>query len=111
MRLDEKRRIVTPRQRRALDVLLSGGSVQAAADAARVRRQTTSRWLHHDEAFRTTYAREAEELHEEHTHRLQALIGMALSVVATSLADGNLRAAISLLHGINSRVDGCQCKK
>lgn len=50
-------RVLTDKQRQALDVLMDGGKVYRAAAAAGVTVRTISRWLHENETFAAEYKR------------------------------------------------------
>jgi len=63
------KRTLSPKQNIVMGLLLAGSTAAAAAAKVKVRRQTISRWLNHDELFRETFAAEQKRILDEQ-HRL-----------------------------------------
>jgi len=58
---------LTSQQERALDRLLTGATITAAAQAVNADRSTLHRWLREDPQFQATYNRRRRELQEAPT--------------------------------------------
>jgi hypothetical protein len=91
---------LSAQQDQALEYLLTGSTVTAAAAAAGVDRSTVHRWLRADVRFATQYERRRRELVEATEARLLMLADRAVGVVEQALADGDSRAALSVLKGL-----------
>jgi len=76
---------VRPEQDQAMMVLLRGGGVQDAADAAGVARQTVSTWLHTDDRFIAELNRRRSLIWSSYADQLRALVVDALGVLADQL--------------------------
>jgi len=76
---------VRPEQDQALLVLLRGGGVQDAADAAGVARQTVSTWLHTDDRFIAELNRRRSLIWSAYADQLRSLAVDALGVLADQL--------------------------
>lgn len=76
---------VRPEQDAALLVLLRGGGVQDAADAAGVARQTVSTWLHADDRFIAELNRRRALVWSSYADQLRSLAVDALGVLADQL--------------------------
>jgi hypothetical protein len=72
---------LTPDQVAALEVLLSGGTQEEAANACGVARTTIGTWLHNGGAFEVAYKDRLKALGSQVTERVLALAGEALNVV------------------------------
>src|SRR5438067_5371700 len=72
---------LTPRQVKALETLVAGGTASDAADAAGVSRSQVWRWQKAP-AFEATLNRARRSLHEANAARLLTLVDMSLDVVA-----------------------------
>jgi hypothetical protein len=86
-------------QELAIDSLLSGSTITAAATAAGVDRTTVHRWLA-DEGFRDEYEYRRVELQSAVRDRLMALTDKAVDVLEKSLDDGDAKSALALLRGL-----------
>ena len=86
----------------ALDLLLSGQTVTAAAAAVGVARETVSRWRNTDPAFQAAYNAALQSAYEGATARLLEARGKALDRLATLLDSEDeataLKAAAALLR-------------
>lgn len=76
---------VRPEQDVAINVLLTGATDQAAADAAGVTRQTVNTWVNGDSVFVAELNRRRSLLWASHQDRLRGLIGGALQVLQDDL--------------------------
>lgn len=72
-------------QEKALQALLAGQGVTAAAEAAGVGRQRVSYWLHHDPAFIANYRERRQRLAEQFADRLRALGAKAIDRIERDL--------------------------
>ena len=72
---------LTQRQLNALDLLISGLTITAAAKAIGVCRRTLTRWKNEVEPFKAELRRRREDLIDEHGDRLRAMVGKALDVM------------------------------
>lgn len=91
---------VSPQQARALECLLAGQTISAAAEAASVTRETVHRWLSKDWAFQAAYNQSKRDLLSASSGRLLALSSQALETVSKAMESGNLKAALEVLKGI-----------
>jgi transposase-like protein len=89
---------LSPAQSAALQSLVSGMSVTAAAAAAGVDRGTVHRWLRTSSQFREAFARYHAQVTAEARLELAALARDAVDVVADSIRRGDARVALSVLH-------------
>ena len=89
---------MTPKQLLALEVLLAGGTVAAAADAAGVTRQTVSGWRSERE-FSDAYTDGLTDLAESSRQRARATIAASWDAVhgAVTGPDPDARLALDLL--------------
>jgi len=83
----------------AIESLLSGSTVTAAATAAGVDRTTVHRWLA-DDKFRAEFEFRRVELQTTVRDRLMGLADKAVDVLETALADGDVKSALALLRGL-----------
>ncbi len=81
---------LTPRQETAVELLLSGKSDAATADALGIHRTTIARWRAVHPAFQAELARRRAELYGAAAERLRALVPKALDVLENGL-DGDDR--------------------
>ncbi len=95
---DQEKTALTPRQASVADLLATGSSVTAAAEAIGVTRQTASEWLNQNYLFRAELNRRRKELWSERTERLRSLIPKALEVLERELeGKRGLQAAMYIL--------------
>ena len=80
---------LTRAQRLALEWLISGGSVNDAAQFAGVCRQTVSKWLHGDREFKKAYDDWREEINVISSARLVALTESAIDNISTAIRQGH----------------------
>ena len=90
---------LTSTQEKAIQAMLSGETVTAAAKTAGVNRTTVHRWLN-DPDFLAALNSYRSELRDTQHHRLARLASNAIDVVEQALEDADLRAALALLRGI-----------
>jgi hypothetical protein len=85
-------------QRTAVDLIVSGKTLQDTADAIAVTRQTVSVWLNHHPGFQAALNKRRQELWADLVDGLRALAPKALAVLARAL-DGEepLPAAVHVL--------------
>ena len=99
---------LSPKQLLAVDLLATGVSVTAAAEACEISRQTASEWANHHHAFKAALNRRRQELWAESVDRARSLVPKALDVLAGELdGEKRLTAAIHImkavgLHGLPS---------
>lgn len=79
---------LTPEQEKALESLLSGKNITAAAAAAGLARQTVSGWVNHDPIFIAAYNRRRQQLNDWFDDRLRSLAEQAFTVVEEEMAPG-----------------------
>jgi len=90
---------LSPKQELAVDLLATGATVTAAAEASGVTRQTASEWLNAHAGFRAALNRRRQELWAESTDRLRALLPKALDVLGDELAgEKRLAAAVHVVR-------------
>ena len=78
---------LTQSQHNAINRLLEGAADSTVATDVGVSRRTIYRWKHQDEAFMAELQRRRNELNDEHTDRLRALLGKALDVFDRQVRD------------------------
>jgi hypothetical protein len=89
---------LTHQQLTAIDILVTGQTITAAAEAVHVTRPTVSEWVNHHPGFRTALNRRRQELWAEMTDSLRGLVPRALTVLEESLDGGDqLQAAVHVL--------------
>ena len=82
----------------AVDVLLTGGTHRAAAEAAGVARTTVTEWVNHRGVFRSELERRRYERAGEVNDRVCSLVTRSLGVVEEHIDAGDLRAALGVLR-------------
>ena len=97
-------RTLTDAQETALAALLGGTTVNDAADAAGVVRETVSRWINHDPVFVAKWNRRRRDIWDSRIERLRGLTDRAVDSLEELLDSDNegvrLRAATALLKTI-----------
>jgi hypothetical protein len=83
----------------AIESLLSGSTVTAAATAAGVDRTTVHRWLTNAD-FKREFEFRRVELQSAVRDRLAGLADKAVDVLETALKDGDVKSALTLLRGL-----------
>src|ERR1700720_4712091 len=93
---------LSPAQEKALDALLTGQTVTAAAKAADVDRTTIYRWLRdpYRANFRLALERRRREIRYAMEARLLALTTKATDCLEGALTLGDAKAAVALLKGL-----------
>ncbi|MBA2446911.1 MAG: hypothetical protein H0V51_02675 [Chloroflexi bacterium] len=91
---------LTHEQQAALEALLLGQTVTAAAGIAGVARTTLHRWLRDDDTFAAAYNAHRAELRDAASARLLGLADKALAALERGLDDGDTRAAGVVLRGL-----------
>jgi hypothetical protein len=86
-------------QETAMQALLSGEQITAAAKTAKVNRSTLHRWLKEPEFLAVLNACRS-ELREAQQHRLARLASSAIEVIEQALEEGDARTALAVLRGI-----------
>lgn len=89
-----------PNQILALQCLLAGETMEAAAQAAAVRRETVSRWMTKDWAFQAAYNRAVRLMQQRAFNRLYGLVEAAIKEVDKAVQGGDTKAALTLLRGV-----------
>lgn len=98
-------RELTGPQRRTVAALLTAGSIEAAADAAGVNRNTVSRWMQED-AFRVELARARARLFDETMMQLQEVMRESVRVLAgllKSKSEGVRSRAVGIALGLGMK--------
>jgi hypothetical protein len=88
---------LTAEQQAALLVLFSGKKMREAAVAARIHRNTLSRWLHSDPHFLAAYNAWRRELIDSTRAKLLHTAELATSALHRAIAKGDGRLALALL--------------
>jgi hypothetical protein len=92
---------LSPRQELAVDLLVTGVSVTAAAEACGASRQTLSQWLNCHPGFRASLNRRRGELWNEVADRARSLVPRALDVLSEELTgEKRLVAAIHVMKSV-----------
>lgn len=88
---------LTDRQHQVLVLLLGGATQRDAARQAGIAEETVSRWVNHDDVFRSELARRRLELRKTREARIEALLDKALDALGDALSSDDpvlrLRAA------------------
>jgi hypothetical protein len=93
---------LTPAQQLVIEILLTGGTHAAAADAAGVARETVSRWLGNHLEFRAVLDVHRSNLATEQARAVQGIRGRALAIVAEHLDDASMSDALAVLRVVGS---------
>jgi len=96
---------VSPNQLIAIESLISGKSMTAAAEAAGVNRATLWRWLHKDPDFQATLNSYKKDAVEQVQAQLAGLSTLAISAVKKALQAGDAKTGLALLRGLGA-LDG-----
>lgn len=91
---------IAPNQVIALERLLAGDTVTAAAQAAGVSRETVHRWKRYDWQFQAALNQGLNEYQEATRTRLHSVAHRASEIIAQAIERGNLKAAIAVLKGV-----------
>lgn len=83
---------LTPKQRKAMEVLITSGNVTEAAAAAGVSRETIYTWMRSDQVFQVEKDRASSASVVELSNRLNALAQQAISTLQQILMDPNAPA-------------------
>ena len=93
---------LTPEQAAALELLLSGQNITAAAEAVGVARETVSRWRNSDPAFLGAYNAALQSAHDAMSKKLLDARARAIDTLADLLEEDDhglaLKAAAALLR-------------
>ena len=88
---------LTIQQRAAVDLLALGNTVTSVAEQVGVARQTVSEWLNQNPAFEAAVNQRRQELWDNLTDRLRAILPNALDVLEQAVKQGSIKAAIEVL--------------
>ena len=89
---------LSQQQQTAVDLVVSGRTLQETADAIGVQRPTVSQWLNHEPAFQAAVNARRQELWDGMVDTLRGLLPQALAVLKQELAgETPLPAAIQVL--------------
>ena len=88
-----KEKMITPRQSIAIERLLNGGTIQAAADAAGVSRKTVYKWIDQP-LFQAAINNAQAEAMARLSRALIALGGSAVETLEETMSDKNQPAAV-----------------
>jgi hypothetical protein len=95
----DDRRALSETQLTAIELLVAGRNLTAAAEALGVARQTVSAWVNKDAEFRAALNRRRQELRAELHDHLRALAPAAAEALEQELRGPNrLQAAVHLLR-------------
>jgi hypothetical protein len=97
---------LSAKQLTALESLLLGTSVTGAAAAAGVDRSTVHAWLRENFAFQAALNGGRKERRAAVSHRLEVLADDATKCVTEAVRQGNLKAALALLRGLDLLTPG-----
>jgi len=89
---------LTAAQERAMDALMTGASVTAAAKVAGVNRNTVSDWLNRHTGFVAEYGRRRRELWSALRGRLSALATKAVDVLEAELDEAGPKRLDAAIH-------------
>jgi len=90
---------LSQQQLTAIDLLVTGHTLQAVADAIGVQRPTVSQWVNHHPSFQAALNQRRQELWQDLTDGLRALAPKALAVLARELeGEAPLQAAVHVLR-------------
>ncbi len=87
-------------QIRAVEALLHGQTMTAAAKSAGISRETLHRWQRENFAFQAIYNEGRRELLNAIQSRLLALADKATETVTEAIEQGDTKAALALLKGL-----------
>jgi len=93
---------LTASQVTALQSLMEGSSVKAAAEVAGVSREMVHRWKREDWTFQAALNRAQLLLQESVNTRLLAAASRAAGNLVSAIQDGDLRSSIAVLKGIGA---------
>ncbi len=96
---------ITPQMELAIDRLMAGDTVIAAAAAAGVDRTTIHRWRREHWGFQAELNRRRRDLHEQLYHRLVGLAERAVDNVANAVNHGDLKASRWLLDRLARTIE------
>ena len=88
---------LTIEQLNAIDILITGKSDQAVADAIGVSRPTVTSWRLYDPHFQAELNRRRKEVWGASVDRMRALLPKAFDVLERALDEGSYRAALELI--------------
>ena len=91
---------LSPTQVKALDALLSGGTVSDAARTAGVDRSTVHRWLRDDYGFQAAHNQGRQDLLDAVQNRLLLALSAAGHTLTRAIAQGDVKASLALLKGL-----------
>ena len=91
---------LTAKQERALDHLLAGETITAAAKEVNADPSTLHRWLREDPHFLATFNQRRRELQEAHQTRLSSIAAKALQTVERAVENGDVGTSMKLLSGL-----------
>jgi transposase len=87
---------LTPQQAVAVDALVTGSTVTAAAETVKVSRQTVSGWLHHNAEFQASLNARRQELWTGHVERLRSLVPKAMDTLEVAVNDEKQGVAVAV---------------
>ena len=91
---------LTAKQERALDHLLAGETITAAAKAVNADPSTLHRWLRENPLFQATFNQRRRELQEAHQTKLASIATKALQTVEQAVENGDVGTSMKLLTGL-----------
>jgi hypothetical protein len=99
----KRERGLTIKQKNAIDLLVTGKSDQAVADAVGVSRVTVTCWRLEDTLFRAELNKRRKEIWGASVDRLRSLLPKAFDALEKAMDEGSVRAALGLvrLAGLN----------
>ena len=98
-KMQQNAALLSRSQEAAMQALLSGEQITAAAKTAKVNRSTLHRWLKEPE-FLAALNTCRSELREAQHDRLASLASSAIEVIEQALEEGDARTALAVLRGV-----------
>ncbi len=89
---------LTPAKILAVEAMLAGKTITAAAAAAGVDRGTVHRWLHHDFAFQAEWNLRRREMRRATCGSLERLAAKAAGCIEKAIDEGDVKAALEILN-------------
>lgn len=91
---------VPPNQRIAIEAILAGKTMTAAAKAAGVTRATLWRWLNRDPAFQAALNSFKRETYDQLRMKTASLASLAIDAVEKALRADDEKTALAVLRGL-----------
>ncbi len=101
---------LNPAQNAALTVIVAGGGMIAAANAAKVHRGTLYRWMQKDAAFQRALEGEQDRALCAARRQLMTFVEDCASNVRNAVRCGDVRVSLSVLRGLGllRKIESCE---